>query len=572
MWIDNNKNVLSCTPKDSLSYISYKGVNLTSRARIKSNISSQKDILEKERYIRRKGPVGFQTIEVKEDPNVSNRTSEIVKKLKEKLPNASIIDIWNHFNYSGHIRKGTLSGRQLPAKNVNRPNYYKTGNPLYVEYPSSNRSEDDKRGTLKTEAEIEGIRKACRMAREILDFASAKVVEGVFTDDIDRYIHRLCAIKSVYPATLNYHGFPKSVCTSVNEVACHGIPDSTVLSAGDLLKIDLSIYCDGYFGDVCETYMVMPMRKEVNKKFLNTNYMGRSERNKLIYRSLKHSNLEGCERQIVLQTGLIKLFGGALKLLNKDSGLFDVISLLFKHDLTKKFNFTLDEEMMRISKKLCEECRDVYEKPEEPYRGRVVGTVASEIPTYLSSDKFGKIFSTFEDPSIVFNMLDFHAEDRYNRPYTFSHSFEEDVELMKITHEALEKAISVCKPGAKIKSVGKTIEKFLESKKCKTISNLSGHGIGRNFHENPYVLHEYNDSDVVMEPGMVFTIEPIVTRSPLNSFMMWPDGWTLTTVDGSKTAQFEHTVLITKDGHEVLTRKIPSSPPYFWENTMEIAY
>eukprot|EP00375_Theileria_parva_P000816 XP_763486.1 methionine aminopeptidase, type I [Theileria parva strain Muguga] len=460
--------------------------------------------------------------------------------------------------FTGHIRKGVLSGKQYPSKNIKRPNYFKTGKPTYVDYPYCNRDAKDIRGTIKNDEDIAGIKNACRIAREILDYVSSIVVEGIFTDDIDRFVHKLCAIKKVFPATLNYHGFPKSVCTSINEVACHGIPDNNLLCAGDLLKVDLTVYSDGYFGDVCETYMVMPMTKEYNKKLLKRNYMGRSERNKLIYNTVRHNNLQGCEKSIINQTSFIKSFSNAIKKYDFDINSFKLLYLIFKGD-DKRFNLSQDENMSELAKKLHEEFKIVYENPEKTYNGRVFGITASELPTYTPHPKFGKAFTTVENPQIVVDLLDQNDELRFKKPYTFSYSFDRDLELMKICHEALMKAISICKPGTKIKMIGKTIEKYLKSNECISLSNLCGHGIGRNFHENPI-------------PGMVFTIEPIVTRSDLNSFMMWPDGWTITTLDGSKTAQFEHTILITRDGHEVLTRKIPSSPSFLWERELEVLY
>ncbi|XP_955153.1 methionine aminopeptidase, putative [Theileria annulata] len=578
--LNNNKPQLPHSFKDSFLFTSSNNLIHFNSHRIITYIFSHKHILNNERFIRSIPPLGFSPTCSISYLNQSNRTHEIIQKLKEEAPNASLFDIWNNFCYSGwfkystiltgRIRKGVLSGKQFPSKNIMRPNYFKTGKPIYVDYPYCNRDSKDIRGTIKNDKDVAGIKKACRIAREILDYVSSIVVEGIFTDDIDRFVHKLCGIKKVFPATLNYHGFPKSVCTSINEVACHGIPDNNLLCAGDLLKVDLTVYSDGYFGDVCETYMVMPMTKEYNKKLLQTNYMGRSERNKLIYTSVRHNNLQGCEISIIKQTSFINGFNNAIKRFDLENT-FNLLYLILKGE-DKRFNFSQDKNMSKLAKKLNEEFKAVYENPEETYSGRVFGMPSSELPGYIPHHKLGKVFATVENPQIVVDLLDQNDELRFKKPYTFSPSFDSDLELMKICHEALMKAISICKPGTKIKMIGKTIEKYLKKNKCISLSNLCGHGIGRNFHENPIISHEENDSEVLMEPGMVFTIEPIVTRSGLNSFMMWPDGWTIATLDGSKTAQFEHTVLITKDGHEILTKKITSSPQFIWERELEVVY
>lgn len=100
------------------------------------------------------------------------------------------------------------------------------------------------------------MRKVCRLGREVLDIAAAALKPGVTTDYIDEIVHKACIERNSYPSPLNYYNFPKSVCTSPNEVICHGIPDQRVLLDGDIINIDVTLYHEGYHGDLNETYYV----------------------------------------------------------------------------------------------------------------------------------------------------------------------------------------------------------------------------------------------------------------------------------------------------------------------------
>ncbi len=100
------------------------------------------------------------------------------------------------------------------------------------------------------------MRVAGRIAREVLDTAVNMVRPGITTNDIDVVVHEATVSRNAYPSTLNYHAFPKSVCTSVNEVICHGIPDSTVLRSGDIVNVDVTVFHDGVHGDCSETVLV----------------------------------------------------------------------------------------------------------------------------------------------------------------------------------------------------------------------------------------------------------------------------------------------------------------------------
>jgi len=156
------------------------------------------------------------------------------------------------FPYTGPLRPvyPLSPRRQVPAK-IKHPDYAKDGIP---------RSEQNLLGrrniTILNEKEIEGMRKVCRLAREVLDIAAAAAKPGVTTDYIDEIVHKACMERDSYPSPLNYCHFPKSVCTSVNEVICHGIPDQYVLKDGDILNIDVTLYHGGFHGDLNETYYI----------------------------------------------------------------------------------------------------------------------------------------------------------------------------------------------------------------------------------------------------------------------------------------------------------------------------
>ena len=213
------------------------------------------------------------------------------------------------------------------------------------------------------------------------------------TDDVDRIVHDACVRRRVYPSPLNYSGFPKAVCTSINEVVCHGIPDTEAdIRAGDLVKLDVSCFVGGVHGDTCRTVIA----------------------------------------------------GGE------------------------------------------------------------------------------------------------GATDAAGR------------RLAAITKAALDGAVAVCGPGQPVRAIGAYIQGCLEAAGLHPVREYSGHGIGHFFHTLPLVHHHANAEELLMRPGMTFTIEPMVVEGSAR-ILMWPDGWTVVTADGKRSAQFEHTLLITEHGADVLT-------------------
>jgi methionyl aminopeptidase len=142
------------------------------------------------------------------------------------------------------VRPGVVGPRRSVPPHIPRPGYAETG-----------RSRPDPRLPDPVDR-LARMRRACRAAAEVLAEGARAVRAGVPTDEIDRVVHEACIARGGYPSTLNYHGFPKSLCTSVNEVILHGIPDSRPLASGDIVNLDVTIYLDGMHGDCSATFPV----------------------------------------------------------------------------------------------------------------------------------------------------------------------------------------------------------------------------------------------------------------------------------------------------------------------------
>lgn len=301
-------------------------------------------------------------------------------------------------NWTGSLRPAPISPRRDVPESVPKPDYALTSIPT-IEMESR----QQQLVPIRTAKQIEGIRKACRLGREILDKAHAAVRPGVTTDDIDKVVHGATIAAGAYPSPLNYHSFPKSVCTSVNEVICHGIPDRRPLEDGDIVNVDVTAYYQGYHGDLNETFVV----------------------------------------------------GNA-------------------DDASKK--------------------------------------------------------------------------------------------LIKTTYECLHKALAAIKPGMRYRDVGDIISQHAQSQGMSVVKSYCGHGIGDLFHCAPNVPHYSQNKAVgVMKAGHVFSVEPMINLGSWRD-TTWPDGWTSVTVDGKRSAQFEHTILVTETGVEVLTARLETSPPLWWED------
>ena len=277
------------------------------------------------------------------------------------------------------LTPGRISAERSVPSSIDRPEYVGRAAPERYAGPE-----------VKDRDTIERMRVAGRLAARALEEVGRHVAPGVTTDELDRIGHDFLVAHGAYPSTLGYRGFPKSLCTSVNEVVCHGIPDSTELRDGDIVNVDITAYIGGVHGDTDATYLV--------------------------------------------------------------------------------------------------------------------GEVA-----------------------------------------------EEDRLLVERTREALARAIKAVRPGRPISVIGRVIESYARRFGYGVVRDFTGHGIGTAFHSGLVVPH-YDDPSyaTVMEPGMTFTIEPMLNLGT-HEWEMWDDGWTVVTKDRRRSAQFEHTILVTEDAAEILT-------------------
>jgi methionyl aminopeptidase len=250
---------------------------------------------------------------------------------------------------------------------------------------------------IKSAEEIILMRSACDVTRTVLDQISAIIKPGISTLDIDNFVHKKITELGGVPSTLNYKGYPKSCCTSVNDVICHGIPNAfEILKEGDIINVDVTTYKNGFHGDSSRMYFV-----------------------------------------------------GSKESASKEAQ-----------------------------------------------------------------------------------------------------------ELVAVTKEALEVGIREVAPGKKIGDIGAAIQEFIRGtgKSYGIVREYTGHGVGREFHEPPQVVHVgRRGHGEVMRPGTTFTIEPMINQGSFRTVLSKIDGWTVRTADGKLSAQWEHTVLVTESGVEILT-------------------
>ncbi len=246
---------------------------------------------------------------------------------------------------------------------------------------------------IKTAEEIEKMRVAGRLAAEVLEMIAPHVQAGVTTDELNTLCHNhIVNEQQAIPAPLDYHGFPKSICTSVNHQVCHGIPSAKRLKKGDLINIDITVIKDGYHGDTSKMF-----------------YIG--------------------------------------------------------------------------------------------------------------------------EPSVL------------GRRVT------------ECSLQCLRLGIEMVKPGTRLGDIGHVIQQHAEGEGFSVVREYCGHGIGKNFHEDPQVLHYGQPgTGIELKPGMIFTIEPMINTGKRHVKVL-PDNWTVVTKDRSLSAQWEHTILVTETGYEVLTKR-----------------
>ena len=253
--------------------------------------------------------------------------------------------------------------------------------------------------TIKSAEEIEKMRVAGTLAAQVLSMIAPHVKAGVTTNELDTLCHDYIVNElDAIPAPLNYRGFPKSICTSVNHQVCHGIPSDKKLKTSDIINIDITVIKEGYHGDTSQMFTI------------------------------------------------------------------------------------------------------------------------------------GK-------PSILAQRA------------------------IKTSHEALWKGINMVKPGVQLGDIGHAIQQHVESNNCSVVREYCGHGIGKDFHEDPQVLHYGSQgTGITLEEGMTFTIEPMVNVGKRHVKLL-KDKWTVVTKDHSLSAQWEHTLLVTSDGVEVLTLRNNEETP-----------
>jgi methionyl aminopeptidase len=173
---------------------------------------------------------------------------------------------WPGFEFTGPLRPAPLTHKRAVPDHIVRPDYAEEGIP--------HSEKEAKQASVITQLspeEIEGLKVACRLGREVLDVGARAVRPGVTTDEIDRLVHEACIERDCYPSPLNYYHFPKSCCTSVNEVICHGIPDTRELQDGDICNIDVTVYYSGFHGDLNETMFVGEV-DEASRQLVQTAY------------------------------------------------------------------------------------------------------------------------------------------------------------------------------------------------------------------------------------------------------------------------------------------------------------
>jgi len=245
---------------------------------------------------------------------------------------------------------------------------------------------------LLNEEQRERMRVASRFNAELMDFIRPKVVAGVTTGELDKLVEEYTRSHGHTPACLGYHGYPKTICTSINNVICHGIPDETVLKEGDIVNVDLTTIVNGWHGDQSETIMIGKVSDETRR-------------------------------------------------------------------------------------------------------------------------------------------------------------------LVQVTFDSLHAAINVLRPGSKVIEIGRAIAKTVRPHGYSIVRDYQGHGIGRAFHQDPGIPHYPTPGArfQTLKPGVCFTIEPMINAGRVETVLDKGDGWTVRTRDGKLSAQFEHTILMTEKGPEVLT-------------------
>lgn len=249
------------------------------------------------------------------------------------------------------------------------------------------------RNLIKSKEQIEGIRESAKINNSLLDLVGENIKEGMTTEEINELAYEYTTSNGGIPATLNYDGFPKSICTSINDEVCHGIPSmDVVLKNGDIINVDATTILNGYYSDASRMFMIGQVSDEAKK-------------------------------------------------------------------------------------------------------------------------------------------------------------------IVEITKECLNKGVESVKPWGFLGDIGAAIQEYAESNGYSVVRSFGGHGVGLKIHEEPFVFHfGTRGTGMILAPGMVFTIEPMINGGSHNIFIDRDNGWTAYTADGALSAQWEHTVLVTEDGIEIISK------------------
>ncbi|KII68723.1 Methionine aminopeptidase 1 [Thelohanellus kitauei] len=161
-------------------------------------------------------------------------------------------NVWNNFAFTGSLRPFPRTYKPIVPSHIAYPDYANDVNG----YPDSEVRAEGKKIHVCNDSEILKMKKVSQLAREVLDVVSTQIREGITTEEIDQIVLHECIIRESYPSPLNYYKFPSCCCTSINEIVCHGIPDSRPLEDGDIVNVDVTLYHDGYHGDLNETFII----------------------------------------------------------------------------------------------------------------------------------------------------------------------------------------------------------------------------------------------------------------------------------------------------------------------------
>ncbi|SOV75483.1 methionine aminopeptidase 1c, putative [Plasmodium sp. gorilla clade G3] len=528
-------------------------------------------------------------------------------------------DLFENFSYVGRQRKGLLSPTYRLPKYIERPNYHRTGTPVYVPYDNekkknkNNNNNDNRYDNIKSDKDIEIIKENCRFARELMDDISYIICEGITTNDIDIYILNKCINNGFYPSPLNYHNFPKSSCISINEILCHGIPDNNLLYLNDIVKIDISLFRNGYHADMCESFVVPKLsksEKKKRKKYYDFIYLNNSFRTKYTKYILKY-HYDLTKNKIVRKgksfvTKKIKYASPNSKEQNNPTYNHDFDDNTTNVNISQKSYFNdiyrekVPTQASTLSQTHNENNLDSMDNMNNYYNDNPIHNSESTFNIFNNDvqqeeDEL-EYFHKYYDKEIIFNeekneiyqdiqkfiyqkslnkkvgnkRFDFFDNSKMNINDIKNFMYQKNLDLIKTAYECTMVGISVCKDGIPFKKIAEAMDNYIKDvnkKKNKTYSivpHLCGHNIGKNFHEEPYIIHTLNNDERKMCSNMVFTIEPIISESSPD-FILWPDNWTISNTKYHFSAQFEHTILIQKNGAQILTDKMDTSPKYLWQ-------